>query len=288
MTWIKLDTNLFRNPKILEAGKDGVMMYVAGLCYCGENLTDGHIPNKAIRIIGGDADVDDPDATAEVLVGVGLWERNGSGFTVHNYLEWQRSAEEVEELSAKRAAAGRAGGIRSVASRREAKEAKLEASAQANGKQMGSKPPSKIEADTDTEKREKESSLRSPKKVECPPDDFSLTTQDYEWAEGKFGAARVACDFLAESMVDWANSKGERRKDWRATWRGFVRKEFKDRAIPVATNGKMNGKAKGVASVDEETWKRNYRERYRLQGVEISDENLEFSWNNYISGRMRQ
>jgi hypothetical protein len=52
-------------------------------------------------------------------------------------------------------------------------------------------------------------------------------------------------------------------------------------------NGKMNGKANGAA-VDEETWKRNYRERYRLQGVEISDENLEFSWNNYISGRMRQ
>jgi hypothetical protein len=91
------------------------------------------------------------------------------------------------------------------------------------------------------------------------------------------------------SALSWQKNLPEWNKEREfiphpSTWLNAGR--WKDEQ-PIAMNGKMNGKANGAA-VDEETWKRNYRERYRLQGVEISDENLEFSWNNYISGRMRQ
>jgi hypothetical protein len=61
---------------------------------------------------------------AEKLVEVRLWERDGADFLIHDYLDENDDAETVkakrEALSAKRRAAGVAGGRRSGEARREA------------------------------------------------------------------------------------------------------------------------------------------------------------------------
>lgn len=119
------------------------------------------------------------------------------------------------------------------------------------------------------------------------PSNFAVTDDMRQKAIG-YGVPIERIDFETEKFMNFHGSKGSVFKDWRRAWYTWMQNAPSMSHYPVSTNGRMNGKANGVASVDEETWKRNYRERYRLQGVEISDENLEFSWNNYTSGRMRQ
>lgn len=51
MAWVKLDDGFFRNPKVVSVGKDAKFLYVAALCYCGANITDGRIPAGALRLI---------------------------------------------------------------------------------------------------------------------------------------------------------------------------------------------------------------------------------------------
>lgn len=88
MSWLKLDDCFFRHPKVIAAGRDARDLYLAGLCYCGAGLTDGVIPAGALRILGADADIDDPKAAVTTLVRVGLWEMTESGeHRVHDYSE---------------------------------------------------------------------------------------------------------------------------------------------------------------------------------------------------------
>jgi hypothetical protein len=57
----------------------------------------------------------DADKLAEELVNTGLWRRTRGGYIFHDWFEWggKRTAEEVRELRAKKAEAGRKGGVAS-------------------------------------------------------------------------------------------------------------------------------------------------------------------------------
>lgn len=90
MTWLKLDDTLPENPKILEAGPLAAWLYVSGLAYCARNLTDGFIPQGAVRALTDDT------SQATTLVEVGLWTTAERGYQVHDYLEHQRSREQID------------------------------------------------------------------------------------------------------------------------------------------------------------------------------------------------
>lgn len=96
MPWVKLDDNFFRNPKVVAAGRDARDLYLAGLCYCASGLTDGVIVSTALRRLGADAEIDDPKGAAASLVAAGLWMTCEGGFRVHDYLEYQPTAEKVK------------------------------------------------------------------------------------------------------------------------------------------------------------------------------------------------
>ncbi len=93
MTWVKLDDQFFRHPKARSAGKDGRLLYVTGLAYCTANLTDGLIHQDALPLVAAEAEV--RPGTARRLVEVGLWEEVDGGYQVHDYLDYQPSAEKV-------------------------------------------------------------------------------------------------------------------------------------------------------------------------------------------------
>lgn len=73
-------------------------MYVAGLTYSGQQLTDGHIPSLivAAQLMPGETMENDADWAAE-LVKVGLWSLNAEdgGWSITNYIEYQPSRERV-------------------------------------------------------------------------------------------------------------------------------------------------------------------------------------------------
>jgi len=95
MGWVKLDDGFFRNPKVLQVGRDAKVLYLAGLCYSGSALTDGFIPANAPKVLAADAEVASAKRPVEELVQAGLWIPVEGGFQVHDYLEFNQSAERV-------------------------------------------------------------------------------------------------------------------------------------------------------------------------------------------------
>jgi len=106
------------------------------LSYCNDHLTDGFIPREQVsRLIT--ATPSRALRLANALVTAGLWEDRGAdGFQVHDYLDWNDSADEVRKkrgaITEARSYAGRMGGLRSAEVRRSKRASKPEANHEAN------------------------------------------------------------------------------------------------------------------------------------------------------------
>lgn len=146
MTWVKLDDQILAHPKIVRAGRDARDLFIAGLCYCSSQLTDGVIPSEALRMLGALADVVDPQAAVQRLLEVGLWEQAGDTYDtyhVHDYLDYQPTRERAEVIRQARQEAGSKGGKRSVEAKAQAKrQANASTLAQAKFKQNSTPYPS--------------------------------------------------------------------------------------------------------------------------------------------------
>ena len=112
--WVRLDVDYFTNPKAVAAGANGRALHLASICWCGQQLTDGHVPATAVPTIAHLAGLGPRSAAAAVarLVAVGLWQQTGDDFYVKDFLEVNRSRAAVErerELWKQRAQAKRKG-----------------------------------------------------------------------------------------------------------------------------------------------------------------------------------
>lgn len=106
MAWAKLDDGFWSNPKVEEAGNEAAGAYARMLSYCGQHLTDGHVKQAAAKYI-----TRRPILTR--LVELGFLERNGEGWIIPDYLEFNPSREEVESKRKARSEAGKRGGVAS-------------------------------------------------------------------------------------------------------------------------------------------------------------------------------
>lgn len=108
-TWVKVYNGLPAHPKIIAAGDRAGWLFVCGLCYSNEHLTDGYIPRAVLPVAA--PGVKFPERLAAKLVEVGLWHDLGDGWQIHEYTETQRGAAEVKakrKADAKRQAERRA------------------------------------------------------------------------------------------------------------------------------------------------------------------------------------
>lgn len=140
MAWVKLDDQFFAHPKILAAGKDGQVLFIAGLCYSAAYLTDGKIDRSVLPVIAATARVRGAKSASR-LVEVGLWHETDQGWEIHDYHDHQPTAEVELKKRADRAEAGRRGGLKSRPSGSKA-GSKPEANSEANGKGNGTPSPS--------------------------------------------------------------------------------------------------------------------------------------------------
>lgn len=108
MAYLKIECSVARNKKFLKAGPAPSWLWVCGLAYCQEGLTDGFIPTEALPHLG----VRNATQLASHLVKAGLWdaEADGSGWRVHDYLEHNRSASQVADIKAGNKENGKRGG----------------------------------------------------------------------------------------------------------------------------------------------------------------------------------
>lgn len=91
LQWIRLDTQLPSNPKVLELlvrkQHPAAFAYVCSLAYCGMHGTDGFVPEAALPFIHASRTV------ANQLVAVGLWIPAPGGWMVNGWDEFQISDE---------------------------------------------------------------------------------------------------------------------------------------------------------------------------------------------------
>lgn len=94
--YVKLQTEILTDPKILMAGPEGFTMWAKGLCYALQHLTDGFIPQESLQILG--IGLKKPEQIAKKLCELGLWKKVDGGYTVglDKWAKYQRTSEEVE------------------------------------------------------------------------------------------------------------------------------------------------------------------------------------------------
>lgn len=264
VAWIKLDDGFFRHPKVLAAGRDARDLYLAGLCYCGANLTDGAIPANALRVLGAEAEIDDAGAAADRLVEVGLWKRGDSGFAVHDFLAYNPTRDRVLATRESRAEAGRLGGKQKASNLLDASLAKSKQksaplrsrieSVNENGTKesvVGESEGKGAAADAASDSQS-DKILPIPKPKATPiPDDFTVTETMAEFAAG-LGLSPPQVEFETAKFRDHFGSKqGERKTDWVAAWRNWMRRvgEFQPAPAKVRTmNGTRAAAPPGVVS----------------------------------------
>lgn len=95
LPWIKLDVQMFENPKLLYLKEDrkhrAIVVHLEGMCYSGRHGLAGYIPKAALRIIGGTS------ADAKILVTAGLWIPAPGGWQIHDWDEHQLSLDEMQK-----------------------------------------------------------------------------------------------------------------------------------------------------------------------------------------------
>lgn len=127
MGWLRLEDTISGHHKMLRAGPTACWLWVCALAYAQRHLTDGFIPDSAVPHLGLPWTWK-PRYQAGILVREGLLERVDKGYQIHDYHDYNATAEEAAahraQVSAKRAVAGKLGGIRSAIARRQAKKQK--------------------------------------------------------------------------------------------------------------------------------------------------------------------
>ena len=104
LPWIRFDTSLPDNPKILlllsvKDGHRAAFVYCCSLAYSGKHGTDGFIPAEALSRVNG------RNIDAERLVDVGLWRECPGGWEINGWADKQESNDETKARRARAQAA---------------------------------------------------------------------------------------------------------------------------------------------------------------------------------------
>lgn len=110
MPWGRLDDSLYDHPKLdrlpEEQRLEGVGLWAVAISWSNRFLTDGHLPRSRIEKLGGTIEL------AESLVTAEMFDHDGSGYRIHDFLDFNDSRADVMERrqkEAERKAAYRAG-----------------------------------------------------------------------------------------------------------------------------------------------------------------------------------
>jgi len=98
--YLNLDDNFADHEKV-DALTDGAFrLHVAGMCYSARKLSDGHIPESRPRRLTRTFKA----SLVPELLNSGLWlPSDKGGYEIHDYLDWNKSAEWWRDYRAKEA-----------------------------------------------------------------------------------------------------------------------------------------------------------------------------------------
>jgi hypothetical protein len=91
VTWTKLDDAFWSDPEVDFLGNEAAGVFVRMLSYCGQHLTNGHVPANVVRYITTKRKL------LDALEGQGFVRPNGDGYFIPQYLKHNPSRETVLE-----------------------------------------------------------------------------------------------------------------------------------------------------------------------------------------------
>lgn len=133
MTWAKVDDTLHSHRKVRRAGLEAMGLWLLGLSHCAAHLTDGEIHEEDVEHLCGSAKL--AERLAGKLVAAGFWVRTEAGWRYHDWGDYQPTRSHVLAERARKAEAGRQGGL---ARARNVAQALGQAPAEAAAKQPAS------------------------------------------------------------------------------------------------------------------------------------------------------
>lgn len=199
MTWFRVDDSFPQHPKVLSIPRKdrtaAIGLWTIAGTWCAAQLTDGALGAHMVEELAG------TKRAADLLVSVGLWEKTDDGYQIHDYLDYNPSAEEVRaDQAAKheaKAKAGRLGGIASGVARRKHGRSKDEAGAKQN------------DSTDETNGKQNEAPTR--------PDPTSSSNEE----EGRREDVEALCNHLYRRVVD-NGSKAAITAKWREAARLLI------------------------------------------------------------------
>lgn len=105
MPWANFDDQFPTHPKIVPLSDGAFRLHVSGICYCAQHLTDGLIGAEAVPTLRPKYR---PQMLAELL-DKNIWIQHGDAYEVRDYLQWNRSKEQVENERERKRKGGRKG-----------------------------------------------------------------------------------------------------------------------------------------------------------------------------------
>lgn len=106
-TFVPLDVNYLRDRSIRQAGPTAELLFIRSLAYARGAQTDGFVPDYDLELVT--VGVRNGARHVAALVREGLWIPADGGWTIRSWTKWNGTKEQVETLSAERAAAGKLG-----------------------------------------------------------------------------------------------------------------------------------------------------------------------------------
>lgn len=94
--WVRIDDQMHSHPKVIRAWQacgESLGLHLLALSYAGCHLTDGHVSVAFVRYQLPQSRARARAVTA--LVEAGLWEPNGDGWIIHDYLEYNESRDQI-------------------------------------------------------------------------------------------------------------------------------------------------------------------------------------------------
>jgi hypothetical protein len=116
MPWGRLDDGLYDHPKVEQLPRKvrnaSVGLWARAISWSNRYLTDGRVSSERLAKLDGTA------AEVDALVSVGLFERDDDGIVIHDFCEYNDTAEAVRSKRAAMRELGKRGGLASGEARR--------------------------------------------------------------------------------------------------------------------------------------------------------------------------
>lgn len=104
MSYAGIDCGFPWHPKIADLTDSEYRLHSTAIIYANDHLTNGVIVRAAVRAFPGYK-----QRTVKHLEDRGLWLPHDDGWSIHNYLKWNKSAEEIDRMKDAKRRAGRQG-----------------------------------------------------------------------------------------------------------------------------------------------------------------------------------